>query len=68
VELADWLRESSCTHEAMESTGIYWKPVWHVLEDEFELVLANASHIRNVPDRKTEMNDATWIDELLPMG
>jgi transposase len=52
----------------MESTGVYWKPVWHVLEGEFELVLANAAHIRNVPGRKTDVNDATWIADLLAHG
>jgi transposase len=61
LTLADWLREAGCTHVAMESTGVYWKPVWHVLESEFELVLANATHIRNVPGRKTDVNDAMWI-------
>jgi transposase len=52
----------------MEATGVYWKPVWHVLEDSFELVLANAAHIRNVPGRKTDINDATWIADLLAHG
>ena len=68
LALADWLRESGCTHVAMESTGVYWKPVWHMLEGEFELVLANASHIRNVPGRKTDVNDAMWIADLLAHG
>lgn len=68
LELADWLRESGCTHAAMESTGVYWKPVWHILEGEFELVLANATHIRNVPGRKTDVNDAMWISDLLAHG
>ena len=68
LELADWLRESGCSHVAMESTGVYWKPVWHVLEGEFELVLANAAHIRNVPGRKTDVNDAMWIADLLAHG
>ena len=49
LALADWLSEHDCTHVAMEATGVYWKPVWHILEDEFDLVLANAAHIRNVP-------------------
>jgi hypothetical protein len=49
----------------MEATGVYWKPVWHVLEGSFELVLANAMHIKNVPGRKTDVNDATWISDLL---
>ena len=68
LELADWLAEHDCTHVAMEATGVYWKPVWHVLEDEFELVLANAAHIRNVPGRKTDVNDAMWIADLLAHG
>ena len=49
LELADWLTGHACTHVAMEATGVYWKPVWHVLEGHFTLVLANAMHIRNVP-------------------
>ena len=54
---------------AMEATGVYWKPVWHILDDgEFELVLANAAHVRNVPGRKTDVNDATWLAELLARG
>jgi transposase len=52
----------------MESTGVYWKPVWHVLESSFELLLANATEIRNVPGRKTDVNDATWIADLLAHG
>jgi len=68
LKLADWLAEHDCTHVAMEATGVYWKPVWHVLEDEFELVLANAAHIRNVPGRKTDVNDAMWIADLLAHG
>jgi transposase len=68
LALADWLAEHGCTHVAMEATGVYWKPVWHVLEDEFELVLANAAHIKNVPGRKTDVNDAMWIADLLAHG
>src|SRR5438445_3045914 len=68
LELADWLALHACTHVAMEATGVYWKPVWHLLEGSFELVLANAQHIRNVPGRKTDVNDATWIAELLAHG
>jgi transposase len=67
-ELSDWMAEQGCTHVAMEATGVYWKPVWHVLEEGFELVLANAAHIRNVPGRKTDINDATWIADLLAHG
>ena len=66
--LADWLAEKDVTHVAMEATGVYWKPVWHVLEERFELVLANAAHVRNVPGRKTDVNDATWLSELLAHG
>lgn len=68
LELSDWMTEHACTHVAMEATGVYWKPVWHVLEGTFELVLANAGHIRNVPGRKTDVNDATWIADLLAHG
>src|SRR3712207_2675894 len=59
----------SCTHVAMEATGVYWKPVWHILADgDFTLVLANAAHVRNVPGRKTDVADATWLAELLAHG
>jgi transposase len=68
LALADWLGTHEVTHAAMEATGVYWKPVWHVLEDSFELVLANAMHIKNVPGRKTDVNDATWIADLLAHG
>ena len=68
MALADGLREVGCTQVAMEETGVYWTPVWHVLEGEFELVLANAAHIKNVPGRKSDVNDATWIADLLAHG
>ena len=68
LALSDWLEERGCTHVAMEATGVYWKPVWHVLEGSFELVLANAMHIKNVPGRKTDVNDAMWIADLLAHG
>ena len=68
LELGDWLRQAGCTQVAMEATGVYWKPVWHVLEGEFELTLANPMHIRNVPGRKSDVNDATWIADLLAHG
>jgi transposase len=68
LELADWVESSGCTHVAMEATGVYWKPVWHVLEGCVELVLANAAHIRNVPGRKSDVNDAVWIADLLAHG
>jgi len=68
LALSEWLTSHGCTHVAMEATGVYWKPVWHVLEGDFELVLANAQHIRNVPGRKTDVADATWIADLLAHG
>jgi transposase len=67
LALADWLAGHGCTHVAMEATG-YWKPVWHMLEGGVELVLANAQHVRNVPGRKTDVNDATWLADLLAHG
>jgi transposase len=68
LALSDWLEGHGVTHVAMEATGVYWKPVWHMLEGSFELVLANAMHIKNVPGRKTDVNDATWIADLLAHG
>ena len=68
VALSNWLMEARVTHVAMEATGVYWKPVWHVLCGDFKLILANAAHIRNVPGRKSDANDATWIADLLAHG
>ena len=68
LELADWLAAQGITHVAMEATGVYWKPIWHILKGRFELVLANAAHIRNVPGRKSDINDAVWISDLLAHG
>ena len=69
LALSDWLTETKCTHVAMEATGVYWKPVWHILSDEdFELVLANAAHVKNVPGRKSDVKDADWISDLLAHG
>jgi transposase len=68
LALEEWLCAHQVTHVAMEATGVYWKPVWHVLEGSFELVLANAKHVRNVPGRKTDVNDAMWIADLLAHG
>jgi len=67
-ELAEWLRSLDVRHVAMESTGVYWKPVWNVLEEHFHLVLANAQHIKAVLGRKTDIMDCQWIVELLPHG
>jgi len=66
--LQHWLMEHKISHVAMEATGVYWKPVWHILESDFELVLANPAHIKNVPGRKTDVKDAEWIAELLAHG
>ena len=68
LELADWLAAHEVTHVAMEATGVYWKPVWHILEGQFELTLANAQHVRNVPGRKSDVNDAQWLADLLAVG
>jgi transposase len=67
-ELADWLNEREVTHVVMEASGVYWKPVWHVLEETLELVLANAHHVKNVPGRKSDVNDAMWLADLLAHG
>src|SRR6516164_1556825 len=67
--LLAWLTELGCTHVAMEATGVYWKPVWNILSDgDFELVLANAAHVKNVPGRKTDVSDAEWLVDLLAHG
>lgn len=68
LELAEWLQQVECAVAAMEATGVYWKPVWHVLEGTCQLVLANAADIKNMPGRKTDVNDATWIAQLLAHG
>lgn len=68
LRLSDWLSECGCSHVAMESTGVFWKPVWHVLQGSFELILANAGAIRNLPGRKTDVSDAMWIADLLAHG
>ena len=77
MALAAWLTSLKVTHVAMEATGVYWKPVWHILEADFTLILANAQHVRvvlearlrhDVPGRKSDVNDATWIVDLLAHG
>lgn len=68
LELRDWLKGLGVTHVAMEATGVYWKPVYYVLEDDFEVLLCNAAHMKNVPGRKTDVIDAEWIAELLEYG
>jgi len=68
LQLADWLRDRGVKHVAMEATGVYWKPVWNILEGEFEVVLVNVQHIKRVPGRKTDVKDCEWIAELLQHG
>src|SRR5437879_9043439 len=67
-EMCGWLLEVGCTHVGMESTGVYWVPVYSVLEGSFELIVGNAAHIKNVPGRKTDVKDAQWIAELIRCG
>ena len=69
LALSAWLAEQGCSHVAMEATGVYWKPVWHVLSDDDRvLILANAAHVKNVPGRKTDVADAAWLADLLAHG
>jgi transposase len=68
LALADWLTKQGVTQLAMESTGVYWKPIFHILEGTFQVMLVNAHHIKNVPGRKTDVKDAEWIAELLLHG
>ena len=68
LALGDWLAEAGCTPVAMESTGVYWKPVWNLLEGQFELLLVNAQRIKAVPGRKTDVQDSEWIADLLRHG
>lgn len=69
LALSEWLGSLGATHIVMEATGVYWKPVWNILSDgDFALILANAAHVKNVPGRKTDVNDATWLADLLAHG
>jgi transposase len=68
LEMSDWLRSCGVTHVALESTGVYWKPVWNLLEGQFEVLLMNAQHIKAVPGRKTDQKDSEWIADLLQHG
>lgn len=68
LALRDWLQQHGMTHVAMESTGVFWKPVYYVLEDTFTVLLVNAAHIKNVPGRKTDVKDCEWIADLLAHG
>ena len=66
--LHDWLKAHGVTHVAMEATGVYWKPVWAILEDDFDCLLVNARHVKNLPGRKTDVKDAEWLCQLLEAG
>ena len=68
LQLAGWLKEQGVTQVAMESTGVYWQPIYNLLEDDFSLTLVNAQHIKRVPGRKTDMKDCEWIADLLRHG
>jgi len=68
LALGDWLEQRGCKHAVIEATGVYWKPVWHLLSERVELVLANAHEVRNVPGRKSDANDAAWLADLLAHG
>src|SRR5258708_34025665 len=68
LKLCDWLKAVNIEQVAMESTGEYWKPVYTILEDSFELLVANAQHLKSVPGRKTDVKDAEWIADLLRHG
>ena len=68
LEMRDWLKEKGCTHLAMESTGVYWKPIYNLLEGDFEILVVNAHHLKTVPGRKTDLKDSEWIADLLQHG
>jgi transposase len=68
LDLRDWLKEQGCTHLAMEATGVYWRPIFNLLEGDFELLVVNAHHFKTVPGRKTDVKDAEWIADLLQHG
>jgi transposase len=68
LALRDWLKAHGVTQVAMEATGVYWKPVWAILEDEFDCLLVNARHVKQVPGRKTDVGDAAWLCQLLEAG
>jgi transposase len=68
LALADWLRAGEVSHVAMESTGVFWRPVYNILESEFTVLVVNAKHIKYVPGRKTDVKDAAWIAQVLQHG
>ncbi len=68
LKLADWLHAAGCTHVAMESTGVYWRPIYNLLEGQLELLVVNAAHVKRVPGRKTDVSDSEWLADLLRHG
>jgi len=68
LALRDWLHAAGCTHVGMESTAVYWKPLYALLEDTFTVIVGNAHHIKNVPGRKTDVKDSEWIADLVRHG
>lgn len=68
LELLDWLQQAGCTHVAMESTGVYWKPIYNILEGHLEVVVVNAQHLKGVPGRKTDVLDSEWLAECFQLG
>jgi transposase len=68
LQMRDWLKEQGCTHIALEATGVYWKPIYNLLQDDFEILVVNAHHLKTVPGRKTDVKDAEWIADLLQHG
>src|SRR6266581_4831623 len=68
LALRDWLKAHGVTQVAMEASGVYWKPPWAILEDEFDCLLVNARHVKQVPGRKTDVSDAAWLCQLLEAG
>ena len=68
TSLRDWCKQEGVTHVAMESTGVYWKPVFNILEEAFDIILVNARHVKNVPGHKTDKKDSRWLSKLLLSG
>jgi transposase len=68
LALSDWLSSHGVTHAAMESTGVYWRPVYSILEADYDVLLVNARHVKNVPGRKTDVRDSEWLAQLLECG
>ncbi len=68
LALRDWLAAHGVSRVVMEATGVYWQPVWHILEEDFQLMLVNARHVKQVPGRKTDLSDAAWLCQLAEAG